>query len=261
MPPRFAPPAYFCWTVFVFYCLFALVYVVGIAWEAVPRLRAGPIRFRLPLASLTKPLNVTVAAFGFSLFFFLLFLPHIWFVILSSNDLFLTFIPLLFLWLVVSIRLGGGTPWWLRPPRCDAKPWRVLASGLLALVMGAVALGFGLWVLQAGDYAAGHPAGPLILVAVIAFVMGAATLQVYMSGVRVRERGIEILGTFLPWSRVVVKDWYPREAGFDLALSIRSPRLFGMRVMLADGEVIVPVPVSERPALEVFLDEHSATAG
>jgi hypothetical protein len=33
-----------------------------------------------------------------------------------------------------------------------------------------------------------------------------------------------------------------------------------MRVTV-DGEVIVPVPASERPTLEVFLDEHTATAG
>ncbi len=65
MPPCFVTPAYASWAVVVFCSLFALVYVVGIAWEAVPRLTAGPIRFRLPLASPTKPSNVTVAAFGF----------------------------------------------------------------------------------------------------------------------------------------------------------------------------------------------------
>jgi len=125
----------------------------------------------------------------------------------------------------------------------------VLASGLLALVMGAVALAFGLWALQAE---------PFILVALVGFVRGATALQEYMLGTRVRERGIEILGSFLAWSRGVVKDWFPREGGFDVALTIRSPRLFGMRVT-ADGEV--PVPASERPALEVFLAEHAATAG
>jgi hypothetical protein len=98
------------------------------------------------------------------------------------------------------------------------------------------------------------------LVALVGFLRGATAIQEYMLGTRVRERGIELFGSFLAWSRGVVKDWFPRDGGFDVALTIRSPRLFGMRVT-AEGEVTVPVPASERPALEVFLAEHPATAG
>jgi len=76
----------------------------------------------------------------------------------------------------------------------------------------------------------------------------------------VRERGIEMCGRSLSWSRVVVKEWYPREAGFDLCLSIPSRRLFTMPSARAT-EILVPVPATERPALEVFLAAHTPTAG
>jgi len=260
MPPRLASPAYAFWTVFAFCSLFALVYVAWIAWETVPRLKAGPVRFRLPLASLAKPtkpqLGLTAAAFGFALVPILL-----WIIVKAKSpgdSLYLAFFSILLLWVVASILFGTTYRW--SNPRRDTKPWRVLAAGLFALVIGTVALGFGLRALQTSENPAGHPAGPFILVALFGFVRGATALQEYMSGTRVREHGIEVFGSFLPWSRVVVKDWHPSEGGFNLALTIHSPQRFGMRVT-ADGEVVVPVPASERSALEVFLDEHTAAVG
>ncbi len=260
MLPRLAPPAYAFWTVFAFCSLFALVYVAWIAWEAVPRLKAGPVRFRFPLASLAKPTKpqpgLTATAFGFALVPILL-----WLMVKarSPNDsLFLVFFSILLLWVVASILFGTTYRWF--NPRRDAKPWRVLAAGSLALVIGTVALAFGLRALQTSENPASHPAGPFILIALFGFVRGATAIQEYGSGTRVRERGIEVFGSFLPWSRVAVKDWHTREGGFDLALTIRSPQRFGMRVT-SDSEVVVPVPACERPELEVFLDEHTAAAG
>jgi len=262
MPPRLAPPAYAFWAVFAFCSLFALVYVAWIAWEAVPRLKAGPVRFRLRLASLAKPKKpqqgLTAAAFGFYLVPILL-----WLIVMAKSpddSLYLAFFSILLLWVVASILFGTTYRW--SNPRRDTKPWRVLAAGLLALVIGTVALGFGLRALQTSENPAGHPAGPFILVALFGFVRGATALQEYMSGTRVRERGIEVFGTFLPWWRIVVCGWHPREGGFDgvLYLAIPSLRLFRVPVT-PDAEVCVPVPAAERPALEVFLAGHTATAG
>ena len=195
MPPRLAPPAYAFWTVFAFCSLFALVYVAWIAWEAVPRLKAGPVRFRLPLASLAKPtkpqLGLTAAAFGFALVPILL-----WLMVKarSPNDsLYLAFFSILLLWVVASILFGTTYRWF--NPRRDTKPWRVLAAGLLALVIGTVALAFGLRALQTSENPAGHPAGPFILVALFGFVRGATAIQEYMlghAGARARDRGIRV---------------------------------------------------------------------
>jgi hypothetical protein len=271
MPLDRVTPAYVSWGVFVFCSLFALVYIAWIVWEAVPRLTAGPIRFRLPLASLAKPLkpskmgqglidplSFTAAGFGFSLGFVLFFISRT--PSTTTYSWFWTWFPVLLPWVVAKDLLGTGRRWF--NPRREAKPWRVLASGLLSLVMGALALALGLRALQDGKNPAGQPAGPLILASAIGFVMGAAALQEYMSGTRVRERGIEAFGTFLPWWRIAVWGWHPREGGFDgiLYLAIPSLRLFRVPVT-PDAEVYVPVPASERPALEVFLAGHTATGG
>ena len=107
---------------------------------------------------------------------------------------------------------------------------RVLASGWLTLAIGAVALASGVLALRTSANPADHPAGPLVFIAVIAFLTGVAVLREYRIGTLVRVGGIEIFGGFVPWSRVVVEDWSPREGGFDLTLLIHSPRrLLGMR--------------------------------
>jgi hypothetical protein len=160
--------------------------------------------------------------------------------------------PILWFWLCTASLLTL---------RRDTKSWLVLASGLLSPVYGAVILVIGSLALQAGD----HPAYKfsevfLLLVSVILFAIGAAALQEYATGTRMRERGIEMSWITRPWSRIVVREWRPQEDGFHLVLTIRSPRFFGMPLM-GVSETIVPVPTSRRPALEAFLDEHTATAG
>ena len=80
--------------------------------------------------------------------------------------------------------------------------------------------------------------------------MAAAMLQESVTGTRVCQRGIEcgspMFWTTQPWSRIIVKDWQAREGGFTLHLTIRAPRLFGLRAV-PDSQIFVPVPASRRP--------------
>jgi hypothetical protein len=146
--------------------------------------------------------------------------------------------------------------------RRDANRWLVLASGSFTVAMGAMLLANGLRVIQLGDHSANGLLRALMLVySVIFFVLGAGAIQECISGTRVRERGIEMFSWTRPWSRVVVKDWQAREGGFALHLSILSPQGFLAMPLMLGAEIIVPVPASERPALEVFLAGHTATAG
>jgi hypothetical protein len=145
--------------------------------------------------------------------------------------------------------------------RRDTKRWLVFAAGLFGMVGGVVPLALGIRALRAGEVPTlDQPVLMMLASAVLFFVTGAATIMECLSGTRVRERGIEIFGTHLPWSRIVVEDWHSREGGSDLALTIRDSRLFDMQIR-RNSEGIVPVPASKRPALEAFLAEHKVTGG
>ena len=99
---------------------------------------------------------------------------------------------------------------------------RVLASGWLTLAIGAVALASGVLALRTS--AIGGPSGRAARVHRGHRIPdGVAVLREYRIGTLVRVGGIEIFGGFVPWSRVVVEDWSPREGGFDLTLLIHSP--------------------------------------
>ena len=238
-----------------FYSLLALLSIALIAREGVSRLGAGPVRFRLGIASRADSRQGSAAHLsGWTLTFCgLLFLFPIFRVYPDSWQHFMPWLwP--FLWLCVcTLSLGS--------PRRDAKSWLVLAAGLLSLVNGAALLAVGLRILRAiANPPDQLPRALLLVGSVIFFVMGAAALQESISGTLVRERGIQMFGTTQPWSRILVKDWQAREGGFDLHLTVLPPRLFGMSVE-RDSEIIVPVPASERPALDVFLAGHTATPG
>jgi hypothetical protein len=69
-----------------------------------------------------------------------------------------------------------------------------------------------------------------------------------------------MLGAIRPWSQVVVKGWHERDVGFVLCLSIVPSRSGGM-LAGGDGIVVVPVPASERPALESFVRWHVTIVG
>jgi hypothetical protein len=229
----------------------SLLVLATIAREAVYRLKAGPVRFRLPLASLAKPQRgaATTSAImtGVAV---LLILPAAMF----NRDPLAWACVILCPWAAVGNLQSCN-------PRRDARRWLVLASGAFGLVVGAGCLAVGLGVFRVGDhFASGSDRAFILLYSVLAFVFGAAAIHESLSGTRVRDGGVEMFGLTRPWSRIVVKDWHEREGGFALRLSIISPRLFGMPYG-RDREFNVPVPATERTALEVFLAGHAATAG
>jgi hypothetical protein len=232
----------------ILFCI-ALIFVAWIARQAVAKARAGPVRFRLPLASLAKPSKqATPIAYIVIIASLVLLAAMIGSQANSTSRL----IPVWLLW--------NGVSTVSQNLRRDVTRWPVLLTALLGLNLGVVALPMELWSLQAGKNPAPVLPGPLMLVfSVIFFVMGAAALHEYIAGTRVRERGIELFGITQAWSRIVVHDWCAHEGGFDLLLTILSPRLFGIPYG-RDAEIIVPVPAADHPALEDFLVEHAATA-
>jgi hypothetical protein len=100
----------------------------------------------------------------------------------------------------------------------------------------------------------------MLVLSVVLFGVGAATIQECLSGTLVRDRGLEIFGATHPWPRIIVKVWQECGGGFTLRLTILAPRLFGMPSR-RDLEMIIPIPATERPALEAFFAGHAATAG
>ncbi len=256
---RIPLPAYAYWIVFWTGAACAAIYIAWRARDEIRRLAAGPIRFRLPLASLARPWRrgkgFTLTGAGFGLLALVLIAS------LRAQSPGGLADPVFFV--LVAILLPAALLYGTSrgsEPRREETPVRVLASGWLTLAIGAVALASGVLALRTSANPADHPAGPLVFIAVIAFLTGVAVLREYRIGTLVRVGGIEIFGGFVPWSRVVVEDWSPREGGFDLTLLIHSPRrLLGMQVM-PDSELIVPVPAAERQAIEAFLAEHATAA-
>jgi hypothetical protein len=239
------------------FSLLALLLIVWIAQAAVSRLGAGPIRFRLGIASLPDRGQVKATKMGFLFAFLCFVLVVVMEIIFSPPEPLLA--PILFLcgWVFfVGLTL----------PQRHEKRWLVFAAGLLLLVAGAVLLASGLRIIRFADTSVHQwPRALMIVYSMILFGMGAATLQESMTWTRVRERGIECPGpmfwTTQPWSRIIVKDWQAREGGFALHLTIRSPQGFFSQGFTPGGEIIVPVAASERAALEAFLAEHTAAPG
>lgn len=237
--------------VLVVFSLLAMFGTISMAREAVFRLKAGPIRFRFPLASMANPPRRVTRSTVLLVFC----------VLLNLTGVALRMYPpvsattILFLWVVVNNLQSSH-------PRRDARRWLVVASGLLGLLLGTMVLADGLRVVPAGadPLFSGWPRGLMLVFSVICFVTGAATIQECLSGTLVRERGLEIFGATHTWPRIVVKDWQECDGGFALRVSILSARLFGMPYR-PDVERIVPVPAPERPALADFLAGHAATAG
>jgi hypothetical protein len=225
------------------------LFVLGsIAREAYARLKAGPVRFRLPLASLDKPRSGANLSSTMCLIVALLLLP-----MMFRTEPSAWFTPLLFLWIAVNILQSNI-------PRRDSRRWLVLASGLIGLLTGTMWIAAGYRQLSSGESLYGMPAWFLFLCSFALFAASVPQLLELVSGTRVREGGIEMLGTTRPWSQVVVRGWHERDDGFALRVSIVPsqpvPTLTG-----GDTDMIVPVPASERPALEEFLRWHVAIVG
>jgi hypothetical protein len=234
------------WFVFAVLSLFLLFGIVSMAREAVSRLKAGPIRFRLPLASMAKPPQMP-AWRTIVLVLCMLLMLSVFCISGNARDL---VVPVFCLNMVVNNRQAVH-------PRRQTRRWLVLAAGLLGLVLAAMCLAIGLGVFQASLF--GMPWWLMLMLSAVLLVGGAMTIRDGLSGTLVRERGLEIMGETHPWSRIVVKDWQERDGGFALRVSIVSPRLFGMPYG-PDAERIVPVLATERPALAAFLGEHVSTA-
>jgi hypothetical protein len=249
------------------FSLLALVSIALFVRELVARLTAGPVRFRLPIASAAAPWPVAsswsdpllglklrgVAAYGWVRMFLLLAFLSIGLSLESREQLFVGSRLMLIIALIqcpVTFRLA----------RRDAKWWLVLASGLFSLASGAVILAVKLRALQqAGDSSAYRSPDALLLVgSALLSAIGAALILDSILGTRVRERGIELFCTSQPWSRIVVKNWYARDGAFELRLTILPPRLFGVQLEL-DNEIAIPVSAAQRPGLEDFLGSHAAT--
>jgi hypothetical protein len=231
----------------------ALLGIVVVAREAVSRILAGPVRFGLPPASLAGPphriLSTARGAFLLMVLFITLTVPY-W----MGN----AFSPAGFCFLYIWFSIYNQP----RLSRRDVHRWLVLASGSLTLVTGAMLLVRGSGIIQLGvNSEFGLFRALMFVYAFVFFAFGAAAIQESISGTRVRERGIEMFSWTRPWSRVVVKDWQAREGGFALHLSILPPQGFLAMPLTRGAEIIVPVPASVRPALEVFLAGHTATAG
>jgi hypothetical protein len=245
------------------FSLLALGLIASLAQAAVSRLGAGPIVFRLGIAaaaatdrghgSATKAPKWIIVVFIFGLF--CIVLGVVGQIVVGRFEPSLASILVLCFWVFFKSSLS---------PQRNRKRWHVFAYGLLLLLVGAALLAGGLQIIKFADVSV-HPwpKALLIVYSMICFGMAAAMLQESVTGTRVRERGIEcgspMFWTTQPWSRIIVKDWHTREGGFVLHLTIRAPRLFGIRAA-ADSQIFVPVLASARPALEAFLAEHITPA-
>ncbi len=227
--------------------LFSLFVTASIVWEVLARRKAGPIHFRLPLASMAKPPRRTRT--GCMILFVLGMFLVITAAFLSGNPRDLV-VPIFFLWVLVTNLQTVH-------PRRHTIRWLVLASGLLGLVLAAILLASGLGVFQASLF---RTQWFTLIFSALLLAVGGVTIWQGLSGTLVRERGLEIMGATHPWSLIVIKDWQECDGGFALRLTLVSPRLFGMPYG-RDVEMIIPIPAAERPALEAFLAGRAATAG
>ncbi len=256
--------------VFALGAVFSLLLLVSLALfarELITRLTAGPVRFRLAIASAAAPwaggatslldplrgLRLRgVAAYGWVRMFLLLAWFSVMLSMTSREQLFvgsrLMLIIALFL-CTLPFRLA----------RRDAKRWLVFASGLFSLATGAVILAVELRTFHeaGGSWAYQSPEAFLLVGSALVVLIGAALIQDSILGTRVRERGVELFCTSQPWSRIVVKNWHAHNGAFALRLTLLPPRLFGVQLEL-EKEVIIPVSAAERPALEDFLGAHAA---
>lgn len=228
--------------------MFAVLSLARISGELARRKRAGPVLFRLPLASMARPPRGSMAAMWMLVAAAVLLLwPTISRANLSSGAL-----AGVFVWMAANNLQA-------RHPRRAARRWRVLEVGLIALLVAAMILVLGFRRLQPGDPLYGLPPWFLIVWSASMFLAGASSIEEFLAGTRVREGGIELFGTTYPWSRIAVKGWEGDGDESVLRLAIVVPRWKGVADP-REAERLVPVPASQRPALETFLKERVPVA-
>jgi hypothetical protein len=211
--------------------------------ELAARLRAGRVRFRLPPASHADPSKrhaVYVAA-GMSACAALL--------LVAGNVA--RWWPLLPFYVgAFAFPLAQGLP------RRDQKRGLVATYGVISLGCGAMCLALGLRVVGATSNLLGElPLGIWYAAAIPFLMLGIIAIAEAISGSRVRERGIELFGWTYPWSRIGIKEWYPRDDGFALRLTIGAAGPIGGKA----SDVVVPVSAAQRPELEAFLASRTAS--
>lgn len=229
-------------------CLSVAAGMAGIAvmGEAVRRARAGPVRFRLPVASLAKPQRRRGGVF---LIIYSLFLLA-W----ITWDLSTLVLPLVFVWV-------GAHNVQTFEPRRDRRRGLLLGTAVLALASGGAAFAFALRIVVFGQ-----PVGsfsPLFLACFTALgLMGAyETIRELCSGTPLRDGGIEMFGRTRPWSRIVVKGWQDGEGESLVRLQTVPKRASFLKLDYERaGEFIVPVPWDLRADVETFLTEHARPA-
>ena len=177
---------FLAFTLIAVFSLLALVSIALVAREAVARCTAGPIRFRLPMASASAPWprNASwldplrglrlrdIAAYGWVRMCLLLALLSIVLCITSRKEL-LEGPSLMLIVALVQCSLS------FRLARRDANRWLVLSSGFLSLAIGGVVLAVELWAIHAGDGSAHRARETILLVGSVVFlVIGAAVIQI-----------------------------------------------------------------------------------
>jgi hypothetical protein len=227
--------------------LYALLGALGAVWAVRVRRQAGPIRFRLPLASMATP-PVMPAWSKILVVLGLLMVLSAAFISGKPRDLIGPIFILAFM--VHHLQFSH--------PRRQTRRWLVLAAGLLFLANAAMCLAIELGFVQASLFRL--PPWVTLIFSALFLAVGVTTIWEGLSGTLVRERGHEIFGGIHPWPRIVVKDWQECDGEFALRLTVLSSRLFGMPSR-RDLEMIIPIPASECPALEAFLAGRAATTG
>jgi hypothetical protein len=186
-----------------------LLLIARIAREAFRRKRAGPDRFRLPLASFTEPQQETRIGSFVVYGALLLLCPPV----RPGTDPSSMVLPSFFLWMIANNLQASS-------PRRGAHRWRTSACGAIALLIGVLPLAVGSRELHAGDALYGISPWFLYALSFAIFVFGALALEESIAGTRVRHGGIEMLATTRPWSRVVFKGWGENHGESVLCLSI-----------------------------------------
>jgi WD40 repeat protein len=252
--------------------LFAIAFTRAQIQREVARRKAGSVRFRLGVASTADPkipmttymqayVNAALMSCA-ALFPLMLHIriggpPYLPWVLLGIVN------ALLF---DVGVSAGLSDRWggrWLPRivyslvfyiPRLGAKRWPVIAAGLIYLASGVVLLAISSGIIPAETRVIFFPWTVELAFGFVFVAVGAWQILLAIWGTRVRESGIDIemFASTYPWSQIVVKEWQAREGGYALHLILPAPH--GGTI-----EVIIPVPASERAALEDFLTKQIAT--
>lgn len=221
---------------------------ISVVTEAVRRRRAGPVRFRLPVASLAKPRRRRGGVFLIVYSLFLLGFAWI------TWDLSTLVLPLVFVWVGVhNVQTFE--------PRRDRRRGLLLGTAILSLLSGAAAFAFVLRIVLFGQ-----PVGsfsPLFLGCFTSLgLLGAyEMIREFRSGTQMRGGGIEMFGRTRPWSRIVVAGWQDGEGESLVRLQTVPERASFLKLdHERAGEFIVPVPSELRAEVETFLTARARPA-